>query len=323
MNYMVTGGAGFIGSRIVRNLLKEGDRVVVYDWVPQRSNLERTLGQDIAKIKIVQGDVTDFSRMVRTLKENNVDKIIHMAGLLIHDVNADPLSGVKVNIEGTLGVFEAARFLGIQKVVWASSGSVFGPAEMYSQEYIPIDAPHFPQNLYGATKSFDELAMNYYHKTYKMDITAIRYVMVYGVGQTNGRTAGIMQQLVYNPAIGKPGKVPAAGWNVLGWTYVEDAARVTTLISKAVQPRYNAYSIMGAIHSVQEIADYVKELIPEADITLLPLERSVSHTGVTCKYDTGPTREDFGFQSQWTMKQGIKETINDVRKEHGLPAVCV
>jgi UDP-glucose 4-epimerase len=317
MNYMVTGGAGFIGSRIVRNLLQEGDQVVVYDWVPQRSNLERTIGKDIVKIKIVHGDVTDNLKLIKTLKENNIEKIIHLAGLLIHDVNADPLAGVRVNIEGTLSVFEAARFLGIKKVVWASSGSVFGPAEMYAQEYIPIDAPHFPQNLYGATKSFDELAMNYYIKTYKMDITAIRYVMVYGVGQTNGRTAGIMQQLVYNPAIGKPGKVPAAAWNVLGWTYVEDAARVTTLISKAAEHRYNAYSIMGAIHSVQEIADYVKELIPDADITLLPLERSVSHTGVTCKYDTQPTQDDFGFKSQWSMKQGIKDTINAVRKEHG------
>jgi nucleoside-diphosphate-sugar epimerase len=130
-----------------------------------------------------------------------------------------------------------------------------------------------------------------------------------------------MQQLVYNPAIGKPGQVPAAGWNVLGWTYVEDAARVTTLISKTAQPRYQAYSIMGAIHSVQEIADYVREMIPGADITLLPLERSVSHTGVTCKYDTRPTVEDFGFQSQWTMKQGIKDTLNAVRKENGLPPV--
>jgi UDP-glucose 4-epimerase len=322
MSYMVTGGAGFIGSRIVRNLVREGEQVIVYDWLPVQGNLERMLkAEEIQSLKIVQGDVTDYSMLLRAIKDNNVDRIIHMAGMLIHDVNANPVLGVKVNIEGTLNVFEAARFLGLKKVVWASSGSVFGPAEMYTQEYIPADAPHFPQNIYGATKSMDELVMNYYYKTYKAGITAVRYVMVYGVGQTRGRTAGIMQQLVYNPAIGKPGKVPAAGWNILGWTYVEDAAKATVMAVKAPATKTRAYSIMGAIHSVQEIADYVKKLIPEADITLLPLERSASHTGVTCKYDTRLTEDELGFRSEWDMRRGIKDTINIIRRENGIPLI--
>jgi UDP-glucose 4-epimerase len=320
---MVTGGAGFIGSRIVRNLVREGEQVVVYDWVPTRVILDRVLDEsEIQKsVKIVQGDVTDYATLVKSIKENNVDKVIHMAGMLIHEVNANPLLGLKVNCEGTVNVFEAARLLGLKKVVWASSGSVFGPAEMYPEEYIPTDAPHFPQNIYGATKSFDELVMNYYYKTYKLDVTAVRYVMVYGVGQTHGRTAGIMQQLVYNPAVGKPGKVPAAGWNILGWTYVEDAAKATVLAAKTPAAKTRAYSIMGAIHSVQEIADYVHELIPDADITLLPLERSASHTGVTCKYDTKLTEDELGFRSAWHMRDGIKDAINIIRREHGLPTL--
>ena len=323
MNYLVTGGCGFIGSRIVRNLVREGESVVVYDWLPVRSLLERLLTEDElqSRVKIVQGDVANYSLLVRTLKENQIQKVIHMAGLLIHEVNADPLLAVKVNCEGTVNVFEAARVLGMPKVVWASSGSVFGPAEMYPQEYIPADAPHFPQNIYGATKSFNELVMNYYNKTYKMDIVAVRYVMVYGVGQSRGRTASIMQQLVINPALGQPGKVPAAAWNVLGWTYVEDAARATLLAAKAQATRTRAFSIMGEIHTVQEIADYVKELLPAADVTLLPLERSVSHTGVTCKYDTRLTENELGFRSEWTMRQGIKDTVNTVRREHNLPEV--
>jgi UDP-glucose 4-epimerase len=323
MTYMVTGGAGFIGSRIVRNLVKEGEQVIVYDYYPTRDNLLRAMTEeDIQnKVQTVQGDVTDYASLIKAIQENHVEKVIHMAGILIHEMNANPPLGIKVNIEGTVNVFEAARYLGLKKVVWASSGSVFGPAEMYPQEYIPADAPHHPQNMYGGTKSFDELVMKYYREIYKMDITAVRYVMVYGIGQTHGRTAGIMQQLVYNPAIGKPGKVPAASWNVLGWTYVEDAARATVLASKTAYSKTSAYSIMGAIHSVQEIADYVKELIPDADITLLPLERSASHTGVTCKYDTQLTESELGFRSQWTMKQGIKHAINIVRKEHGLPVV--
>jgi UDP-glucose 4-epimerase len=320
MAYLVTGGAGFIGSHIVRDLVREGEQVVVYDWFPERSGLERLLSEEEIKsnVKIVHGDVTNFAQLIRTLQENKVDKVIHMAALMLLEVNANPLLGVKVNCEGTVSVFEAARFLGLKKVVWPSSGSVFGPADKYPEEYIPNDAPHYPQNIYGAAKSFDEFVAAYYSDRYGLDITALRFVMVYGAGQVRGRTAAIMRQLVYNPALGKPGKVPAAGDNILGWTYVDDAAKATVIASKVSQTRTKAYSVRGDIHTVQEIADYVKELIPDADITLLPLERSASHTIMTCKYDTSLIEEELGYRPQWTMKKGIKETINTVRQEHGL-----
>jgi UDP-glucose 4-epimerase len=320
MTYLVTGGAGFIGSHVVRDLVREGEQVVVYDWFPERKGLERLLSEEEieSSVKIVHGDVTNFSQLIGTLQENNVEKVIHMAALMLHEVNANPLLGVKVNCEGTVSVFEAARFLGLKKVVWPSSGSVFGPAEMYPQEYIPNDAPHYPQNIYGAAKSFDEFVAAYYSNRYGLDITALRFVMVYGAGQVRGRTARIIRELVCNPALGKPGKVPAAGDNVLGWTYVDDAARATVMASKASQTRTKAFSVRGEIHTVQEIADYVKELLLGADITLLPLERSASHTIMTCKYETRLIEEELGYHPQWTMKEGIKETVNIVRRENGL-----
>ena len=320
MVYLVTGGAGFIGSRVVRDLVREGEQVVVYDWFPERSGLERLLSEEEIKssVKIVHGDVTDFSHLIRTLKDNNVEKVVHMAAIMILEFNANPLLGVKVNCEGTASVFEAARFLGLKKVVWPSSGSVFGPPEKYRQEYIPNDAPHYPQNIYGAAKSFDEFVAAYYSNRYGLDITTLRFVMVYGAGQARGMTAAIIRELVCNPALGKPGKVPAAGDNVLGWTYVDDAARATVMASKVSPTATKAYSARGDIHTVQEIADYVRELVPDADITLLPLEKSASHTIMTCKYDTTLIEEELGYRPQWTMKQGIKETMNAVRREHDL-----
>jgi len=320
MTYLVTGGAGFIGSHVVRDLVREGEQVVVYDWFPERSALSRLLSEEEIKssVKIVHGDVTNFSQLIRSLQENNVEKVIHMAAIMLLEFNANPLLGVRVNCEGTASVFEAARFVGLKKVVWASSGSVFGPPEKYPEEYIPNDAPHYPQNIYGAAKSFDEFVAAYYSDRYGLDITALRFVMVYGAGQVRGRTAAIIRELVCHPALGKPGKVPAAGDNILGWTYVDDAARATVLASKASKTRTKAFSVRGEIHTVQEIADYVKELVPDADITLLPLEKSASHTIMTCKYDTRMIEEELSFHPQWTMKQGIRETMNTVRREHGL-----
>jgi len=259
--------------------------------------------------------------LFRTLKENKADKIVHMAGLLIHDVIANPLQGVKVNCEGTTNVFEAARLLELKKVVWPSSGSVYGPPEKYPQEYIPNDAPHYPQNLYGATKSLDEMIAAHYIDRYGLDITGLRFVMVYGFGQSRGRTAAIVRELIGNPALGKPGKVPAAGDNVLGWTYVEDAAIAVKLALKAVRPPTQTYSVRGEIRLVKEMAGYVKEYFPRAEINLLALDRSASHTIMTCKYDMTFIEKELGYHSQWTARDGVRDTINRVRKEANLPPV--
>ncbi len=176
MTYLVTGGTGLIGSRIVRDLVREGEQVVAYDWLPARSSLERLMSEEEigSMVRIVQGNVTDSPCLIRTIRENDVEKIIHTAALLTVEANADPLLAVKVNCEGAICVFEAARILGLKKVVWASTNSVFGPPEKYPEEYIPNDAPHHPQNIYGATKSFCEVAAAYYSDQHGADITGIR-----------------------------------------------------------------------------------------------------------------------------------------------------
>lgn len=323
MTYLVTGGTGFIGSRVVRDLVREGEQVVVFDWYPERIMLDRLLSQDeiAAQVKIVQGDVTNFAQLASTLKQNNVEKIVHCAALLLHDVNANPLLAVKVNCEGTVATFEAARLLGLKKVVWISSGSVYGPPEAYKEEFIPNDAPHYPQNLYGGTKSLDEQFASYYTDRFNIDIAAIRLVLVYGAWQSRGRTAAIIREMVANPAVGKPGKVPAARDNILGWTYVDDAARAIVMAAKAGKTKTRSFSVRGDIHSIGEISDYVKELLPDTNVSMLSLERSKSHLIMTCKYDMSRIEEELGFKLQWSMKQGIKETINMIRKDKGLPTV--
>lgn len=320
MVYLVTGGTGFIGARVVRDLVNLGERVVAYDFAPSVAALEQVLDKAAItqNVELVAGDVTDYPLTVRTLKEHNVEKIIHLASLMYLDVNANPLRGIRVNIEGTANIFEAARLLGIKKVVWESSGSVFGPPHKYTEEFIPNDAPHYPQNLYGAAKSFNENVAAYYTNRYKLDITALRLVMVYGPGQKRGRAARIIQELVGNPAIGKPGKVPAAAENILGWVYIDDAARATVMTSRVVNPPTGVYSVMGDVCTVGEIADYVKSLIPGAEISLLPAEKARGDTIMAVKYDMKPFEAEIGYRPQWTMEAGIKETMNAIRRENGL-----
>lgn len=315
MVYLVTGGTGFIGSRVVRDLVREGEQVVIYDVFPERSILERLLNdEEIAKVKIVRGDVLDLACLLRTVKDNNVEKIIHMASVLPVATTANPLLALKVNCVGTTNIFEIARLLGLKKVFWASSITVFGPPGKHSEEYIPNDAPHYPKNLYGACKSFNENAADFYFKQYSVDISAIRYGTTYGVGmrESNHHIADIIREVAENPALGKSGRVPF-GDNVANWLYVDDAARATLLATDVAHTKTRAFNISGDARSVKEIADYVRRIVPGADITLLPGSR-----WNTYKFETTPIEKELGFRPEWSVERGIREIINTVRHQHGL-----
>ena len=273
-------------------------------------------GEEIgSRVKIVQGDITDSPHLFRAIKENKVEKIIHTASLTVLDSNANPYLAVKVNCEGTVCVFEAARNLGLKKVVWASSNACFGPPEKYPQEYIPNDAPHYPQDVYAATRSFNETVAASYVDHYGMDITGIRYMHVYGAGVSRGFFATILQELIVYPALGKPGRVPH-GDAIIGWSYVDDLARATVMASRVLKTKTKSYSIMGDVHSVKEAADYVREILPGADISVSSVSPG-GFTRVPVKFDTRLIEEEIGYRPQWSMERGIQETINMVRREYG------
>ena len=318
MAYLVTGGTGLIGSRIVRDLVRDGEDVVAYDWLPTMASLERILTEDEVggKVRIIQGDVTDMRHLSRIIEENNVETVIHTASLLTVESNADPMMAVKVNCEGTVCVFEVAKTLGLKKVVWSSSNSAFGPPDRYHEEYISNDAPHYPQDVYGATKSFNEAVADYYSNHYGVDITGVRYMYVYGGGQQRGFFGPIVRELILNPALGRPGKVPY-GDAVISCSYVDDPARATVMASKVPRTKTGSFSTMGDVRSVEEVARYVRKIVPGADITVLP--GSIGSSPV--KFDTRPIEDEIGYFPQWSMERGVRETINTVRTEHGLSPI--
>jgi UDP-glucose 4-epimerase len=316
MAYLVTGGTGLIGSRIVRDLLKDGEEVVVYDLFPEGAFLEQLLtDKERGRVKIVRGDMIDLAHLIHTVKENSVENIIHMAGLLGESTNANPPLALKVNTEGTINIFETARILGLRKVIWASSIAVFGPPGKYTEEYVPNDALYCPLGIYGACKALNETIAVHYFEQYGLDISAIRYSVVYGPGRFGGSSFIVTRELIEKPAVGKPGKVPY-GDATFNWLYVDDAARATVLAAKAVRTKARAFNISGDICSVKEVADYIRKLLPEADITLLP-----GDSPLHWKYETTPIKEELRFRPRWSIKEAIREMINVTRRQHGLSRV--
>ena len=110
MAYLVTGGTGLIGSRIVRDLVKEGEQVVAYDLFPEGTFLNQLLSEEErTRVKVVRGDLTDLPNIIHAVQDNNVERIIHMASLLTEAAEANPPLALKVVSEGTINIFEAAR----------------------------------------------------------------------------------------------------------------------------------------------------------------------------------------------------------------------
>jgi UDP-glucose 4-epimerase len=306
--YLVTGGTGFVGSYVLQQLLNAGERVVTFDSAPNTRLLRYLVGEERSEqIVVVRGDITDLAHLIRTCQHYEIARVIHMAAIIGAE---NPALTVHVNCDGTMNVLEAARILGIRRVVLTSSLAVFGPHSKYPQEYIPNDAPHYPSSIYGACKSLNEMCARHYFNEYGLDTIAIRLLGIYGFGRTGTRLLPRYEELFVKPALGKPGRVPE-GDTIQNWLYVQDAARALVMASQAAKTKSRAFTTDGDIRSTAEVADYVKTLIPTADITLLPGSADLPY-----KLDAAPLREEIGYRPEWTIEQGAEEFIEDIRK-HG------
>src|SRR5258706_16254509 len=149
--YFITGAQGCIGSWIVKALAERGDAPVVFDRSNDRRRLEAIMQpQDIDRVRFVSGDITDISAVRSALESSGARRIIHLAGLQVPTCKADPVAGAFVNVIGTLNLFEAAKSLNAERVVYASSAAVFGPDE--TEGPIAEAAATPPSTHYGAFK---------------------------------------------------------------------------------------------------------------------------------------------------------------------------
>ena len=315
MAILVTGGASFIGSYVVRRLLARNERVVAFDLVPTPNAADEILtAAERERISMIQGDVTDLGALLHAIRTHGIETVVHLAGLLIPACQADPASAVRVNCSGLVNVLEAARLLGLRRVVWSSSVAVFGPPERYAELPLGDDAPHFPTTVYGATKSFGERLLEHYHHAFGVESVGLRFTAVYGLGRQRGASAFIMD-LLEAPARGRPCTI-LYGDDALDWQYVEDAAAAVLLACDAPGAAGHTYNVPGEYRSLRQAADCVRGLLPGSDITLTP-----GRTGMVWRFDATGAATDLGYRPRFALEQGFRETINAIRSRSGLPSV--
>jgi nucleoside-diphosphate-sugar epimerase len=304
VTYLVTGGSGCVGSYIIRDLLTRGARVINYDFSPNNRILAQVVDSTaLAEVIHVTGDVTDLPHLARTVADHKVEAIIHLASLQIPASNANPYIAERINIGGLLNVLEAARLLGVQKVIWSSSIAVFGTAEEYGNQPVANDAHHRPQSVYGACKSFGEYILNYYVDTYGLNATGLRYTAIYGVGRELGRTS-FTTEMIRKAASLESYEVPF-GDDTIDWQDVEDVSKVTLRVLDVERTLTRIFNTSGDVRRVADGVEFLRRLEPRATLTVAP-----GTFGIAWEYDCAPMKAELGFTPEFTMEQGIQRTFD-------------
>jgi len=304
MRFLITGGTGFIGSYVARELVGRGDEIVAYDLYPRMD-----LIRDIAdKVKVVRGDTSDFVELSDAVKANHIDKIIHMAFLLISDSRENPPRALRVNCVGSNNVLEAARRFDLKRVVVASSTAVYAGGSLYGKQAVNEDSLIKPNTLYGAFKVLNEFITDHYYEQYGIETINLRPTVVYGYGRQRGGFT-FANDIIQYPASGKPAEIPYGNMDI-DWNYVKDCAKAFVLASDTKMPKHRAFNIGGECRSFRDAAAIVKKYILNAQITLG--DKSLDWVS---RYDITRAREELGYKPSYTLEEGVKDFIQVIMRE--------
>jgi nucleoside-diphosphate-sugar epimerase len=272
--YLVTGGTGNVGAFVTKELARRGEQVVAYDLLPNPRALERVLTQEeLGRTTLVQGDILDLEWIIRTLKTHRVDAIAHLAAA---GCETNPTHGVRINVIGTNNMFEAALITGVPRVLFASSGAVFGPKSIQSDGSLPDDAPYDPQDIYGATKMMNEVVARAYTAQHGLDTVSIfpaSYGPVAG-GSADAASDQWITRLIEDVLNGRPGTAFGGRGNSGYWLYVEDMARVVVAVLMANPFPSTRVSVKGFPGTNDDLIEIIRREVPGASITVLPGERT-------------------------------------------------
>ena len=308
MSIMVTGGAGFIGNRIVRKLVERGEEVVCFDMASPGGKLVPYLD----RIQAYRGDITQLPHLLEAVNIHQVHKIIHMAALLPPDTEDRPHFGMQVNIQGTNNIFEVARWTGVQRVVYASSIAAFGVQDTFGDHPVNEEDVDNPINVYGMTKAANDFAAGKYADRYGLDLRGVRICTVFGHGRVTGMTGMIGGLMVSLPAVGQPVAMP---FNQEDPSTMIHAAEIFVRVALSEGLNHRVYISGGHLATIRDMADIVRSFIPDAQITMG--DQAVPHVYLV---DNSRMLADIGHELA-PLSARILEHINDARAEAGLPPI--
>jgi len=303
---LVTGGAGFIGSNVVKSLVDADHSVVVLDDLSSgyRCNLD-----PFPQVEFIEGDVRDASVVMRAMK--GVDVVFHLAASVGNQRSIDnPVLDSEINVIGTLHILETARQIGVRKIVFSSSAGIFGELK-----HLPIkeDHPVEPDSPYGSSKLAAEKMCLVYGKLYDLEVVCLRYFNIYGINQRYDAYGNVIPIFANHILWGEPLTIYGDGEQTRDFLNAHDVAmaNLQAAFTVGVCGVFNLGS--GTRITINELARLIQEAAG-VQVGLHygpPRKGDVRHSLA----DIGAARRAFGFVPQVSLVEGLREYMSWIRND--------
>lgn len=309
--YLVTGGAGFIGSHIVGALLQQGASVRVLDnfSTGKRENLEAAGAGRTNLLEVIEGDLRDPARVAEAVRD--VEVAFHEAAFVSVPASMQqPGECFDVNVQGTCLLFEAARKAGVRRVVIASSAAVYGDCSA-----LPLTESELPRPLspYAASKSADELYASTYTRAFGLEVVALRYFNVYGPRQRpDSMYAAAVPIFIRCRLDGKPVTIFGDGGQTRDLIFVGDVVRANLIAAAHPAAPGEAFNICtGRETRILDLVEVLDELCPGAPGPVFAELRS----GDIYRSLGSPAKalSALGFSAETSLADGLKATLEWMR----------
>ena len=317
MTYLITGGAGFIGSSLADDLLEKNNRVVVidnfcdfYDPKIKENNIKNALKND--NYKLYRGDIRDKELLNKIFSENNIDIVVHLAAMAgVRPSIENPVLYQEVNCMGTQNILECMKEKRVMNLVMASSSSVYGNSK--TVPFKESDIVDFAISPYAATKKANEVMTHVYHKLYNMNVIMLRFFTVYGPRQRPDLAINKFTRLMLE---GKKIPMFGDGSTSRDYTYIGD---IVDGIERSVNyclNNSNVYEILNLGNSspvsLKEMINIIgKCLNVVPDIEELPMQPGDVDRTFAC---IDKAKDMIGYNPQTPFEEGIKKFVKWYRR---------
>ena len=320
MTVLVTGGLGFIGSKVVLQLLKKDIDVLVTDLdiVKNKDKLENNIlkiGKNKDKVKYQKLDITNYKEIENIFQNNKIDSVINLAYGIGTICEENPLLASKINIVGTTSIFEMIVKYKIRRLVFASSETVYGAHQEFfgnravtEEDYSGINN-HF--YTYGVMKLLNEFMAEKYIKKHGCSIAYTRPSVVFGYGRQN-TAINWAEDFAAKPALGQAAHLPFSKKNRDNWIYVDDCAEQLVRLALKETLNYSCFNTGAETLDGSQLEATVKKIIPEAEIYF---DENVKSTPLIDDQNDERIRKEIDFNPR-SFEEGVKSLIQDVRESN-------
>ena len=318
MTVLVTGGLGFIGSKVVLQLLKKDIDVLVTDLdiVKNKDKLESNIlkiGKNKDKVKYQKLDITNYKEIENIFQNNKIDSVINLAYGIGTICEENPLLASKINIIGTTSIFEMIVKYKIRRLVFASSETVYGAHQEFfgnravtEEDYSGINN-HF--YTYGVMKLLNEFMAEKYIKKHGCSIAYTRPSVVFGYGRQN-TAINWAEDFAAKPALGQAAHLPFSKKNRDNWIYVDDCAEQLVRLALKETLNYSCFNTGAETLDGSQLEATVKKIIPDAEIYF---DENVKSTPLIDDQNDDRIRKEIDFNPR-SFEEGVKCLIQDVRE---------